>query len=143
MKGSVDPMALQLLFTEDRAWHVKTVIEPALRAGTIVVCDRYWPSTIVYAEAQGLDSQELKKLNTKFLQPDCMIFTLPPLHVCLERLGRRMERDIFERADLQKKIHAGYRAMAAANSQIRTVDTSGEKDENAEEIWTCVKPFLA
>ncbi|NOS67194.1 MAG: dTMP kinase [Candidatus Peribacteraceae bacterium] len=140
--GEADPMELQFLFTTDRAWHVKNVIEPALQEGKNIVCDRYWHSTIVYAEAQGLASDQLKKLNTKFLQPDCVIFTLPPLQICLERLARRSEKEVFEKEELQKKIHAGYRAMAEDDRTIRIVDTSGKKEDCAEEIWEIVKPLL-
>lgn len=140
--GEADPMALQLLFTSDRAWHVKNVLEPALKEGKIVVCDRYWHSTIIYAEAQELETAKLKSLNTSFLQPDCVIFTLPSLDICLERLARRSEKEVFEKEDLQKKIHAGYAAMAKNDPAIRVVDTSGKKEDSAGEIWEIVKSLL-
>lgn len=137
-----DPMELQLLFTQDRSWHVEHVIAPALKAGKTVICDRYWHSTIVYAQAQGLDATELKKLNNKFIQPDVVIFTLPPLSVSLERMGQRSEREFFEREDLQRTIHEGYARMAKENPSIRVIDTSASKEEVAEEIWKSVQPKI-
>jgi dTMP kinase len=143
LKGDgTDPMELQLLFTKDRAWHVEHVITPALAAGKIVVCDRYWYSTIVYAQAQGLDVTELTTLNTGFIQPTVTIFTLPPVEISLKRLQKRAEKEIFEQEDLQRKIHAGYAAMAQENKAISVVDTSGSKEEISAEIWNIVQRSL-
>lgn len=140
--GSADPMELQLLFTSDRAWHVKNVIEPALKDGKVIVCDRYWHSTIIYAEAQDLDSAELKKMNNNFIQPDIVIFTLPPVEVSLARLGKRPSKEVFEREDLQRNIHDGYETMATGDSSIQVIDTSGEKEVASNQIWTIVKNRL-
>lgn len=140
--GKADPMALQLLFTADRAWHVRHVIEPALAEGTCVVCDRYVPSTIIYAEAQGIDSIELKTLNNNFPQPHCTIFTLPPLQVTLQRLAMRASHEVFEREDVQRKIRAGYAAMAATDPSIHVIDTSAAIPVSADAIWEIVKPLL-
>ncbi len=137
-----DPLELQMLFTEDRAWHVKNVIEPALAEGKTVICDRYSPSTIIYAEAQGLDSMELKELNNKFLRPTCTIFTLPPVEIALTRLAKRASKEVFERDDFQRKIHAGYTAFATADPSIHVIDTSGAKEETSEKIWGIVRAFL-
>ena len=141
--GEADPLELQMLFTEDRAWHVEHVIAPALAEGKIVICDRYSPSTIVYAGAQGLPSSQITLLNTKFVQPDCTIFTLPPLEVAMRRLAKRAQKEIFEREEFQQKIHEGYLAYAKANPGVRVVDTSGEKTEVAEQIWGIVKSILS
>lgn len=133
-RGMADPMALQMMFTRDREWHVKNEIEPALNAGKIVVCDRYWYSTIAYAAAQNLPIDELKELNSKFIQPDCVIFTLPPLEVALKRMMTRASNDIFEHEHLQQLIHRAYRSLAEEDPLIRVIDTSGSKEHAAEEI---------
>ena len=129
------PAALQLLFTADRAWHEETVILPALQAGKTVVCDRYASATIAYGTALGLDEQWLKDLNKKFVRPDCLIFTLPPLEICLRRLSRRAKRDLLEASDLQESIHRAYRKLADEDSSIIVLDTSGTKESVAEDIW--------
>lgn len=141
--GEADPMELQKLFTSDRAWHVKNVIEPALKDEKIVVSDRYWYSTIVYAAAQGLDLTELKKLNEAFVKPDLVLFTLPPLVVSLTRMAKRSQKEIFEREELQRKIHEGYVRMAQEDPSITVIDTSGEKKIVAEQIWNAAKKHLS
>ncbi len=127
-------LALQLLFCADRAEHVEATILPALAAGKTVICDRYWHSTVVYAEAQGLDARALADLNRQFVQPDHVVFTLPSIEVCLERMNRRAEKDVFEEEAFQRKIHAGYVRLAEADPSIRVVDTSGEKAVVSAEI---------
>lgn len=47
----VTPRAEVLLYAADRAHHVETVIEPALEAGKVVICDRYADSTFAYQGA--------------------------------------------------------------------------------------------
>ncbi len=136
------PTALQLLFCADRAWHLEAVIEPALRQGTVVVCDRYAPSTLVYAQAQGVSVGMLKTLNDSFLTPDCMIFTLPPIDVSIGRVEARGEKDLFQGRELQKNIHEGYVKLANENPDIRVVDTSKDKKAVAEEILEIVKGCL-
>ena len=42
-------------FMEDRREHVDTLLEPALAASAIVLCDRYSLSTVAYQGARGLD----------------------------------------------------------------------------------------
>lgn len=138
----LDPAALQLMFCADRAQHVEEVIKPALARGEVVVCDRYSPSTLVYSEAQGIDSGWLQDLNKHFIQTGCMIFTLPPLNVCLERIGKRSGRELFETEELQRRIHEGYAKIAAADRSIAVVDTSGSKQESSQQIWDIVQRRL-
>lgn len=136
------PLSLQLLFCADRAWHIEYVIQPALEQGKIVVCDRYAPSTIVYAEAQEMETDMLVTLNNSFLQPDLQIFTLPPLEVSFERLQLRAEKEFFEARDLQSKIHDGYTRMATEDKSIAVVDTSQEKEASAQHVYDAAKRVL-
>lgn len=124
---------LQLLFTADRAWHVNHVLQPALDAGKTIVCERYWLSTIIYADALGIDSTMLTAINKKFIQPDLELFLLPSLEVCLERIGRRTERDMLEEDSLQKRVYNGYLSKAAELG-ISMIDTAGDKEVAADEI---------
>ena len=140
--GNIDPLNLQILFTQDREWHVTNVIQPALDAGKIVVCDRYWYSTIIYAEAQGLYAPELKEVNSKFIQPSLIFFTLPPIAVSLERMTSRATKEVFEKENIQRTIHDGYEQMAHADSSIYVIDTSGGKEDVSAQILDIVSKKL-
>ena len=63
-KATLCPEAELFLFLADRAQHVAEVIRPALAQGSIVLCDRYVDSTIVYqGYGRGLNIERLRELN--------------------------------------------------------------------------------
>lgn len=131
--GGIPPMALQLMFTADRAWHIEHEVMPVLEAGNIVVSDRYALSTIVYGEALGLDAPLLESLNNKFIQPDIQILLLPPFETCLERLGKRETRDILEDDSLQRRVYDAYWKHAKKNN-LTVVDTNKNVEDVAATI---------
>lgn len=129
--------AVQLLFAADRAEHVQEIIAPALENGQIVISDRFALSTFLYGKAQGLDEQWLRDLNRTFPVPDLTIVTLPPLEVCLERLGKRDNPDQFENTLFQKRIYEEYRTLEDPTAIF--IDTSGDRNEVAGLIWRKVQ----
>ena len=131
LKGSSLPSAdsVQLLFCADRADHVANVIEPALKNGRTVLCDRYVLSTLVYGAAQGVDRTWLADINAKFPKPDLMFIMLPPFEVCMERIRRREQTDQFEMENLQRRVYENYKTVE--DPSVIFIDTSGDKDEVA------------
>lgn len=62
------------LFIADRKEHLATVIEPALRAGKIVIIDRYYFSTAAYQGARGMDFADIIRQNEAFApEPDLLV----------------------------------------------------------------------
>jgi dTMP kinase len=92
----IAPMAEMALMFADRAQAVAEVIEPALAAGRIVLCDRFTDSTEAYQgggrEIGSVPVLELHQLICGNLQPDLTLLLLPSLTVCLDRARRRNER---------------------------------------------------
>ena len=77
LKESKDPKAdnkkLLELYTKDRAWHLTNIIEPFLQQTEItpiVLCDRYYYSTIVYQHVQGIPLDDVIAANSIFRKPD-------------------------------------------------------------------------
>lgn len=130
--------ALQLLFTADRALHIAETVEPALAEGTIVISDRYVSSTLAYGEAAGVDPVWLRELNKNFIQPDATLYLLPPLSVCLQRLGKRIVRDALESTPFQKRVYAMYEKLAREDRRGTTLDTSGSKESGMQEIYQAI-----
>lgn len=61
---ALNPRTEALLFAADRAQHVAELINPALEAGKIVLCDRYFDSSVAYqGKARGLGMEEIKNLS--------------------------------------------------------------------------------
>jgi len=93
---ALDPMTEMALMFADRAQAIAEVIQPALDAGKIVLCDRFTDSTEAY---QGGGRQlgsatvlALHKLLCRNLQPDLTLLLLPSLEASLDRARRRNQR---------------------------------------------------
>jgi dTMP kinase len=90
------PMTEMGLMFADRAQAVAEVIEPALAAGKIVLCDRFTDSTEAYqGGGRELGSEivlELHRLLAANLQPDLTLLLLPSLEPSLARARRRNQR---------------------------------------------------
>ena len=62
------------LFVLDRKEHLRDVVLPALKEGKIVICDRYYFSTIAYQGARGMDTAKIRKINEEFAPPPHLLF---------------------------------------------------------------------
>ncbi|MGA2674525.1 MAG: dTMP kinase [Terracidiphilus sp.] len=90
------PIAEMALMFADRAQAIAEVIEPALAAGQIVLCDRFTDSTEAYqGGGRELGSETVLALHRLIcgnLQPDLTLLLLPSLESSLERARRRNDR---------------------------------------------------
>lgn len=122
------PRAEMALMFADRAQAIAEVIEPALAAGTIVVCDRFTDSTEAYqGGGRELGSElvlELHRLICGGLDPDLTLLLLPSLDISLERARRRNDRATAqsgkdesrfesEKDAFYSRVSAKYREIAA------------------------------
>ena len=63
-----------LTYAIDRYIHLKTDILPRLREGYIVICDRYYYSSVAYQSAQEAPFEWLIELNRFAYKPDVAIY---------------------------------------------------------------------
>ncbi len=132
----LDPVAELLLYMADRVQHIRTVIEPGMAAGRVVLCDRFFDATLVYqGYARGLDLKMIRRLHQLAcdnLQPDLtLLFDLDPT-VGLQRAWRQIHngartnaetRFEQEKIGFHRKVRAGYLELARiAPERIRVVD---------------------
>lgn len=93
---ALDPMTEMALMFADRAQAIAEVIQPALDAGKIVLCDRFTDSTEAYQGGGRLLGSEtvlaLHRLLCRNLQPDLTLLLLPDLEASLDRARRRNNR---------------------------------------------------
>lgn len=105
------PETIATLFAADRFDHLRTEIEPALRRGMHVVCDRYDHSSLAY---QGLenDPRWVSTLNAAARRPDLVLFLdVDPAVAARRRAGRGLTPELYEFDELQVRIAAAYRDM--------------------------------
>ena len=76
--SAMSPLAELLLFSAARAQFVVEALQPALRQGRVVICDRFTPSTLAYqGYARGLSLktiEQLNKLTAGEATPDLILF---------------------------------------------------------------------
>ena len=134
-----------LLFAAARVQHLHDRVEPALREGKLVICDRYVDSSLAYqAYARGLGAEFVEKINAFALQnyrPDVTVFIdLTPEAAFLRKHGAD-ENDRMEKAGIEfhKRVYEGYKAVAEKEPD-RVVCVNGE--QTPEEIFTDVVRIL-
>lgn len=90
------PLAEMALMFADRAQAIAEIIEPALAAGQMVLCDRFTDSTEAYqGGGREIGSEtvlEMHRLVCGDLQPDLTLLLLPSLEASLTRARRRNDR---------------------------------------------------
>jgi dTMP kinase len=116
--AGIDPLAEALLVNALRAQHVAEVIVPAARAGTTILCDRFFDATIAYQGfGRGLDIEmllELSLLATNRIAPDLTLLLDIPAEISLARARSRGNLDRFEREDaaFHDRVRQGYLELA-------------------------------
>ena len=154
---AMTPEAELLLMNASRAQLVREVIRPALAAGEIVLCDRFYHSTLAYqGYGRQLDLATVRQvidLAVGATRPDLTLL----LHVSPEvsearRLARQpnlplnLQRDSFEESDRAffERVAAGYEAIARAEPErIRVIDASQPVEAVEAAIWREVERCLA
>ncbi len=125
---------LMELFIKDRNWHLKNTIIPFLKNSgkgelNIVLCDRYYYSTMAFQGAQGVNIQEIIAKNRPFLKPDIAFILDVEPSIALQRIEYR-KKEKFEQLDFMKKIRQNFLSLPKLlKDNIKIID-SNKKLEN-------------
>ena len=134
------------IYAADKAEHVDSVIKPALKAGAVVITDRYVDSALAYqGSGRDLDLSDVERVNrwaTDDLRPNLTILLdLPPK----SGLGRFAERDRIESQshDFHERVRTAFLELAAAEPQHYLVlDATQDRDDLAQQIRARLQPIL-
>jgi dTMP kinase len=139
-----------LLFTAARRDHMERTILPALRAGKVVICDRFADSTRMY---QGLSRGNLRsavdQLHRLMIdrEPDMTVLIDMDPEIGLARAkGRQTTEERFEDfgLELQQKMRAGFLSLSQEFSdRFRLVDGARDIGVVAQEVADLVADKLA
>lgn len=137
-----------LLYEASRAQLVRQVVEPALAAGGVVVCDRFLDSTFAYqAAGRGLDAGLVRRANELgscgFLPDRTVVFDIDPARALAR--ATRGGADRLERSGraLQERVRAAYLELAREQpGRVRVVDAAGTVGEVTGRLVACLADLL-
>jgi dTMP kinase len=140
-----------LLILAARSQHVTHVIEPALQAGSIVLCDRFSDSTYAYqGYGRGLKLgmlREMNRLATGGLEPDLtLLLEVPVASGLIRRRKFALEQNRLdhETHEFHGKVHRGFLALAAGEpKRIKKIDGLPHPETVAVEVRAVVEAFLS
>src|SRR5215210_5464672 len=134
------PRTETLLYQAARAQIVEQVFKPRLKAGEIVISDRYYDSTIAY---QGYGHQQdleqvraLVKYATGGLVPDLTVLLNVDVEVGLRRKkknGMEWNRMDAREVEFYKRVHAGYLQMVKQEPSRWAIVDAGREWELVQE----------
>ncbi len=137
------PIAAEaLLFAADRMQHVADVIKPALKAGKVVLNERYVCSSLAYQSARGLPMGWISLINRHAIEPDLTILIDVPADAAFARIKSSRKLDEFESdLRLQRRVRENYLRIAK-QKKFKVVNGAREVSEVQAEIrklvWTAL-----
>jgi dTMP kinase len=155
LSGIAKPLGAEteaILFAAARDDHVRNVIQPAIKSGTWVICDRFIDSTRVYQGALGNVDQRLirslERVTVGPAVPDLTFILDVPAQIGLARAKSRRGQDIADRfeaesTEFHEKLRQAYRALAAEEpKRCVVIDGRAPREVVSERIWSLVHERL-
>jgi dTMP kinase len=158
--AGLSPLAEMALMFASRAQHIAEVIEPAVAAGSIVLCDRFTDSTEAYqGSGRKLGSDPVRELHRVLcgnLQPDLTILLEANPHASVSRARRRnklasksaghsLDENRFEQETRAffARVREGYAAIAKREpARVVIVDARGTPGQTQRAILDVVRKKL-
>ena len=148
-------MSELLLYEAARAQHVKEVIEPFLKKGGIVLCDRFSDATLAYqGYGRRIDLKWIGRLNhlsSQGIRPDVTFLLDCPSDVGLKRALQRNrtlkqeKEERFEKEEIQfhRRVRKGYLAIAKKEPhRVKVIDTREGVEKVFEKIQKIVDNLI-
>ena len=138
-----------LLFNASRAQLASDVLNPALKDGKVVVCDRYTDSTIAYqAYGRGLPLETValaNRLATGGLVPDLTVLIDVSVETGFERKKKeKSDRFQGEAKEFHERVRRGFLEIAAAEKErFLVIDGTKTVTSIADIIWQTVSGLLS
>lgn len=146
---AMHPRTELLLYEAARAQHVEERIRPALEAGRIVLCDRFYDSTTAYqGVGRSLPPEKVAWLHQFAIRgatPDITLLFDLPVETGMLRIAGRGARDRLESEDhaFHERVRRAFLALAAESPErIVRIDASAPPHEVSEAVWQAVAPRL-
>ncbi|MBX9952869.1 MAG: dTMP kinase [Candidatus Obscuribacterales bacterium] len=151
-KNALNTITFSLLYATDLADRLNSIIVPALKAGLMVICDRYYYTAFARDVVRGADPQWVRKLYGFAVEPDLVFYLKMPLDPLLRRIittrgsldfyesGRDigMSTDLYQSFKLyQSQIMFEYEQMMAEFPFVVV-----PADETPDKIQRCLRQHV-
>lgn len=137
-----------LLYAAGRRQHLVEKIIPALKAGKIVICDRFVDSSLAYQGiARGIGISEVAEINqfaTENLSPDITLYLDIEAYAGLERINQNKNNRQFDRLDQEtlefhEKVRSAYLMIANEHpDRIVQIDASQDLKTVVEQCYQVI-----
>lgn len=143
---AISPLAEAFVVNASRAQHVDDVIDPSLRDGAWVVCDRFAGATLAYqGYGRGVDLDVLRTLAavaTRARTPDVTFLVDVSVELSHARVtarararGEGIDRLERESAAFHERVRDGYLALARADPSFVVLDGALGPELVCEAAW--------
>lgn len=145
--GKLEPETEMFLMLAQRNEHLKKVINPALDAGKVVLCDRYFDSSVAYqGYGRKVGADKVRKAHEEFLGNFLPTMTILLQIAPAEGLKRanhggtkQLDRMECEELSFHENVFEGYNKMAAAEPErFVKIEATGNPDTIAKRISDAV-----
>lgn len=132
--GEVSSRAEAFMFLADRAQHIDVIINPAIKSGKIVLCDRHTDSSVAYqGYGRRLDIDEIKRLNsiaTNGKKPDMTLIFDIDVETSMARVGDMKDRMESAGIEFFNRVRNGYLEIAKQEpNRVKVLDASKSIEE--------------
>jgi dTMP kinase len=147
---AMDPRTEALLYAASRRQHLVEKVLPAKKNHSIIICDRFIDSSLVYqGVARGIGIEKVYQMNlfaTEDIMPDLTIFFDVKPEIGLQRVmsgDREVNRLDMEKLDFHQDVYNGYVSIAKIfPERIKTIDASLDVNQVYKQVYHLIKDRL-
>ena len=137
--GEVSDRCESFLFLADRAQNIDIIVNPAVKQGKIVLCDRHIDSTVAYqGYGRGLDIERINMLNTLATngkKPDLTFVFDVDIETSMQRIGKEKDRMESAGIEFHNRVRQGYLKLAKQEpKRIKVIDATKSIEEIHKEV---------
>jgi dTMP kinase len=147
--NGLDDHAEALLYTADRAQHIAEVVQPALDADKVCLCDRFADSTTAYQGAGRAvpadDIQWLHRFALRGCMPDLTLLFDLPVKTGLKRAAQagKPDRIELEALDFHERVRESFLEIARKEmDRVKVIDATQNETAVADAVWSFVLPVV-
>ena len=140
------PMCEMMLFMASRAQLIGEIILPAMRAGKVVLADRFISATLAYQGALGIDKNMILEIGERAISgnwPDFTICLDVPVEVGMTRVGKNRDRMESRTSDYHQKVRQAFSELGSEKNpypgKVIHISAAGEISEIHDAIKTAIQ----